>query len=178
MRKVFFIAFILFCQSGIGQTTTEINEIVNNPGRFNNEFITIEGLVTQYTPGSAKSTAYYMLKGDFGGQIKVNTNSQKPETNSKYRVSGTVVIDQLNREAYLIEQQRNKISTNDAGNIQIVESGKDNTTLILIVGGVIPPQDYKYLYDSGVVAIFGPGTRITSAGIKILELLIKAYGNS
>ena len=46
--------------------------------------------------------------------------------------------------------------------------------IMVVVGGVIPPQDYQFLYDSGVVAIFGPGTKITDAGIKILELLISA----
>jgi methylmalonyl-CoA mutase len=39
---------------------------------------------------------------------------------------------------------------------------------------VIPPQDYQFLYDTGVVAIFGPGTVISDAGIQMLELLIKA----
>jgi methylmalonyl-CoA mutase len=45
---------------------------------------------------------------------------------------------------------------------------------MVIVGGVIPHQDYQFLYDAGVVAIFGPGTRISDAGIKMLELLIEA----
>jgi methylmalonyl-CoA mutase len=43
--------------------------------------------------------------------------------------------------------------------------------IMVIVGGVIPPQDYQYLYDEGVVAIFGPGTVISEAGVKMLELL-------
>ncbi|RLD30690.1 MAG: hypothetical protein DRI72_10090, partial [Bacteroidetes bacterium] len=46
--------------------------------------------------------------------------------------------------------------------------------IMVIVGGVIPPQDYQFLYDAGVVAIFGPGTVISDAGIQMLELLIKA----
>ncbi len=41
----------------------------------------------------------------------------------------------------------------------------------VIVGGVIPPQDYPYLLDSGVVAVFGPGTKISEAAIRILEIL-------
>jgi methylmalonyl-CoA mutase len=44
----------------------------------------------------------------------------------------------------------------------------------VIVGGVIPAQDYQFLYDAGVVAIFGPGTVISEAGVKMLELLIEA----
>lgn len=41
----------------------------------------------------------------------------------------------------------------------------------VIVGGVIPPQDCTYLYNAGAVAIFGPGTKISEAAIRILELL-------
>ncbi len=44
--------------------------------------------------------------------------------------------------------------------------------IMVIVGGVIPPQDYQFLFDAGVVAIFGPGTPIPDAAIKLLEILI------
>lgn len=44
--------------------------------------------------------------------------------------------------------------------------------IMVIAGGVIPPQDYQFLFDAGVVAIFGPGTPIPDAAIKILEILI------
>ena len=44
--------------------------------------------------------------------------------------------------------------------------------IMVIVGGVIPKQDYQYLFDAGAVAVFGPGTRISDAAITILEILI------
>lgn len=47
--------------------------------------------------------------------------------------------------------------------------------IMVIAGGVIPAQDYNYLYDAGVVAIFGPGTSVAAAGKKILEVLIAAH---
>jgi len=47
--------------------------------------------------------------------------------------------------------------------------------IMVIAGGVIPAQDYQYLYDAGVVAIFGPGTNVAAAGKKILEVLIAAH---
>jgi len=47
--------------------------------------------------------------------------------------------------------------------------------IMVIAGGVIPAQDYQFLYDAGVVAIFGPGTSVASAGVKILDVLIEAY---
>ncbi len=44
--------------------------------------------------------------------------------------------------------------------------------IMVIVGGVIPAQDYDYLYEAGAVAIFGPGTVVSESGIKMLEILI------
>ena len=44
--------------------------------------------------------------------------------------------------------------------------------IIVVVGGVIPAQDYDELYRDGAAAIFGPGTPIATAAIKILELLL------
>lgn len=46
--------------------------------------------------------------------------------------------------------------------------------IMVIAGGVIPAQDYKFLYDAGVMAIFGPGTSVSEAAIKILEILIES----
>ncbi len=44
--------------------------------------------------------------------------------------------------------------------------------IMVIVGGVIPAQDYQFLFDAGAVAVFGPGTKISEAAISILEVLI------
>ena len=44
--------------------------------------------------------------------------------------------------------------------------------ILIVVGGVIPPQDYEFLYHAGAVAVFGPGTVIAEAGIRLLEILI------
>ncbi|MFK5856224.1 MAG: methylmalonyl-CoA mutase family protein, partial [Bacteroidota bacterium] len=59
---------------------------------------------------------------------------------------------------------------------QVIEELKklNREDIMVIVGGVIPHQDYQFLYDAGVVAIFGPGSVISDAGISMLELLIEA----
>lgn len=44
--------------------------------------------------------------------------------------------------------------------------------IMVVVGGVIPAQDYQFLFDAGAVAVFGPGTKISEAAISILEILI------
>ncbi len=58
---------------------------------------------------------------------------------------------------------------------QVIEELKKlgREDIMVIVGGVIPPQDYDFLYQSGAVAIFGPGTVISDAAIKLLEILIE-----
>ncbi len=58
---------------------------------------------------------------------------------------------------------------------QVIEELKKlgREDIMVIVGGVIPSQDYPFLYESGAVAIFGPGTVISDAGIKLLEILIE-----
>ena len=47
--------------------------------------------------------------------------------------------------------------------------------ILVIAGGVIPPQDYQFLYNSGVAAIFGPGTSVAKAAKQILEILLEIY---
>ncbi|GGG58076.1 methylmalonyl-CoA mutase [Bizionia arctica] len=57
---------------------------------------------------------------------------------------------------------------------QVIEElkkyGRDD--IMVVVGGVIPKQDYQYLFDAGAMAVFGPGTKISDAAIQILEILI------
>ena len=57
---------------------------------------------------------------------------------------------------------------------QVIEELKNygREDIMVIVGGVIPKQDYQYLFDAGAVAVFGPGTKISDAAIQILEILI------
>ncbi len=58
---------------------------------------------------------------------------------------------------------------------QVIEELKKygREDIMVIVGGVIPAQDYQYLFDAGAVAVFGPGTKISDAAIKILEILLE-----
>ena len=47
--------------------------------------------------------------------------------------------------------------------------------IMVIVGGVIPSADYKFLFDAGAVAVFGPGSRISDAAIQILDILNDSF---
>jgi methylmalonyl-CoA mutase len=45
--------------------------------------------------------------------------------------------------------------------------------IMVVAGGIIPEQDYQYLYDIGVSKIFGPGTVIAKAAIEIINELME-----
>jgi len=51
---------------------------------------------------------------------------------------------------------------------------KGRSDIKVIAGGVIPAQDYAFLYDKGVAAVFGPGTKISQAASQLLDILIQS----
>ena len=57
---------------------------------------------------------------------------------------------------------------------QVIEELKKlgREDIMVVAGGVIPPQDYDFLFKAGVAAIFGPGTVISVSAIKMMELLL------
>jgi len=57
---------------------------------------------------------------------------------------------------------------------QVIEELKNygREDIMVIVGGVIPPQDYEFLFEAGAVAVYGPGTKISEAAIEMLQILI------
>lgn len=62
---------------------------------------------------------------------------------------------------------------------QVIEELKnlERDDILVIAGGVIPAQDYQFLYDAGVAAVFGPGTSVATAAKKILEILIQTQNS-
>ena len=57
---------------------------------------------------------------------------------------------------------------------QVIEELKvlGRPDIMVIVGGVIPQQDYQFLFDAGAAAVFGPGTKISGAAIGLLEIMM------
>lgn len=45
--------------------------------------------------------------------------------------------------------------------------------ILVYVGGVIPHQDYQFLFDAGAIAVFGPGTKVPQSAIQVLEILLE-----
>ena len=59
---------------------------------------------------------------------------------------------------------------------QVIEELKKlgREDIMVVVGGVIPPQDYDFLFQAGAAAIFGPGSVISESAIKMMEILLAA----
>ena len=59
---------------------------------------------------------------------------------------------------------------------KLVEALKneDGEDILVVVGGIIPPADYKFLYDAGAAGVFGPGTPVTESANQVLNALEKA----
>jgi len=100
---------------------------------------------------------------DFGFDVDVGPLFQTPEEAAREAVDNDVHII--------------GVSSLAAGHLTLVPAlrralddlGRDD--LLIVVGGVIPPQDYDVLFKSGAVAVFGPGTIITEAALRLLDIL-------
>ncbi|RZK98299.1 MAG: hypothetical protein EOO62_26695, partial [Hymenobacter sp.] len=53
--------------------------------------------------------------------------------------------------------------------LELAQEGRPD--ILVIAGGVIPPQDYQFLYEAGVAGIYGPGTVIAKSALEILSKL-------
>ncbi|MBL4704458.1 MAG: hypothetical protein JKY54_08045, partial [Flavobacteriales bacterium] len=60
---------------------------------------------------------------------------------------------------------------------QVIEELKrlGREDIVVIAGGVIPKQDYDFLFEAGVAGVYGPGTKISTAAQEMLSILIEAY---
>ena len=76
------------------------------------------------------------------------------------------------------------VSSLAAGHLTLVPQLRDELAklgredIMIVVGGVIPPQDYEALYEAGAAAVFGPGTVIGEAAEKLLRELADRLGHS
>ncbi|MBT5191938.1 MAG: methylmalonyl-CoA mutase, partial [Rhodospirillaceae bacterium] len=103
---------------------------------------------------------------DIGFDVDIGPLFQTPEEAAR---------DAMENDVHVIG-----VSTHAAGHKTLVPElvaalkAQDGGDILVICGGVIPAQDYDYLFQHGVAAVFGPGTNIPDAAAKILSLLTKA----
>ncbi|MFD0989805.1 methylmalonyl-CoA mutase [Mariniflexile jejuense] len=101
---------------------------------------------------------------DVGFDVDIGPLFQTPQEVAKQAVENDVHILGISSQAAghktLVPQVIEQLKT----------YGRED--IMVIVGGVIPKQDYQFLKDAGATAVFGPGTKISDAAIQILEVLI------
>jgi len=107
---------------------------------------------------------------DLGFDVDIGPLFQTPEESAKQAIENDVHIIGASSLA--------------AGHLTLVPQLKQalrdlgREDILVVVGGVIPPEDYDALRDAGAVAIFGPGTVIADAAIELLEQLDIQLGGS
>ena len=105
------------------------------------------------------ATAY----ADMGFDVDVGPLFQTPEEAARQAVENDVHVV--------------AVSSLAAGHLTLVPALRDELAkldrddIMIVVGGVIPPQDYDALYEAGVSAVFGPGTDVSAAAEQMLQLL-------
>ncbi len=139
-RKIILMVFVLTTSLVYAQNNNSIKKILDNPGPYLNEIVQIKGIVVQYFNENTNTTAYYVIKDDFGGVIKVQTaHAGAPETNKKYNVKGYLnkinneyVIQETSRE--LLEKPVPVVTSQPVTSSPAPSSTKDNTLLYVIAG--------------------------------------------
>jgi methylmalonyl-CoA mutase len=109
------------------------------------------------------ATAY----ADLGFDVDIGPLFQTPEEAAKQAVENDVHIVGISSLAAGHKTLVPKVIE------ELKKLGRED--IMVIAGGVIPKQDYAFLYDAGVAGVYGPGTKIPQAAKQILELLIEAY---
>ncbi len=158
--------------SGVYSMEIENNEKFMEARKLADEFASLEGrrpriMVAKMGQdghdrgAKVVSTAY----ADMGFDVDVGPLFQTPREAAKQAVENDVHILGVSSLAAGHKTLAPQVIK------ELKNLGRDD--IMVIVGGVIPAQDYQFLYDAGVVGIFGPGTVIAEAGIKMLNILIE-----
>ncbi len=105
---------------------------------------------------------------DFGFDVDIGPLFQTPEESARQAVENDVHVV--------------AVSSLAAGHLTLVPALRDalqslgREDIMIVVGGVVPPQDYDALYEAGATAIFGPGTNVAEAAQSLIEELSRQLG--
>ncbi|HLO45321.1 MAG TPA: methylmalonyl-CoA mutase [Leadbetterella sp.] len=157
---------------GVYSKAMQDNKVFEEAQKLSNEFLELDGrrpriLVAKLGQDGHDRGAKVIATGfaDIGFDVDIGPLFQTPQEAANQAIENDVHVV--------------GISSLAAGHKTLVpevikslaELGRPD--IKVVVGGVIPPQDYDFLYKNGVVAVFGPGTPIANAGKEIIEILMK-----
>jgi methylmalonyl-CoA mutase len=145
-----------------------------------NEFAALQGEVEAFAKEEGRRPRIYVAKmgqdghdrgakviatafADLGFDVDIGPLFQTPEEVARAAIESDVHVIGVSSQAAghktLVPQLLDELRRQKAGDI------------LVIVGGVIPQQDYAFLKNAGVAAIFGPGTNIPEAAARVLQLI-------
>ncbi len=159
--------------SGVYSQDTKNNDDFKKAQQLCDEFAKIEGrrpriMVAKMGQDGHDRGAKVVATGyaDIGFDVDMGPLFQTPEESAKQAVENDVHILGVSS---LAAGHKTLVP-------QVIEELKKlgREDIMVIAGGVIPPQDYDFLFKAGVAAVFGPGTKIADSAIKMLELLLEA----
>ena len=120
--------------------------------------------IARRTGAKVVSTAY----ADMGFDVDIGPLFQTPEETAKQAVENDVHVVAMSSLAAGHKSLLPQLVA------ELAKLGRDD--IMVVCGGVIPAQDYEFLYQNGAAAIFGPGTVIPDSARKILKLLLEQLG--
>jgi len=141
---------------------TEVDEFSKAEGRRPRMLVVKMGQDGHDRGAKVIATAF----ADIGFDVDVGPLFQTPEEAANDAVDNDVHIIGISSQAAGHKTLAPKL-------IEALKE-KDAEEIIVICGGVIPQQDYKFLLEKGVKAIFGPGTNIPAAASEILKLIVQS----
>jgi methylmalonyl-CoA mutase len=158
------------CISGVYAAEYGDNEIIEALRKRTDQFQEAEGrrpriLVTKMGQDGHDRGIKVIATGfaDLGFDVDISPMFQTPEEVAKMAVENDVhvvgVSSQVAGHKMLVPQLIEALKT---------EGGEE---ILVVVGGIIPPADYKFLYDAGAAGIFGPGTPVTESANQVLNAL-------
>ncbi|MCQ2297195.1 MAG: methylmalonyl-CoA mutase [Bacteroidales bacterium] len=157
--------------SNVYSTNTKDSDIFKKVQSMTDEFAKLEGrrpriMVAKMGQDGHDRGAKVVATGyaDLGFDVDMGPLFQTPEEAAKQAVENDVHI--LGASS-LAAGHKTLVPQVIA---ELKKLGRED--IMVVVGGVIPPQDYQALYDAGAAAIFGPGTPVCESGLKMMEILM------
>ena len=143
--------------SDFADVREEINQFAVDEGRRPRIMVAKMGQDGHDRGAKVISTAF----ADLGFDVDIGPLFQTPEEVVRQAIENDVHVIGISSQA-----AGHKTLVQQLMQVLLAEKVDD---MVVVVGGVIPPQDYEYLYQQGVACIFGPGTKIPQAAREVLS---------
>ena len=143
--------------SDFADVREEINQFAVDEGRRPRIMVAKMGQDGHDRGAKVISTAF----ADLGFDVDIGPLFQTPEEVVRQAIENDVHVIGISSQA-----AGHKTLIQQLMQVLLAEKVDD---MVVVVGGVIPPQDYEYLYQQGVACIFGPGTKIPQAAREVLS---------